>query len=492
MILLYNPTSTSPGKANLPISLLSLASVLEGEHPYAIADGNLMRDPFLELPDLIRARRPLLLGMTVMPGPQLNEAVPLSRKVKALFPELPIVWGGYFPTQHHEVVLESGFVDFVVHGQGQVTLPALAEALGRGGAFEDVKGISFLKMGKVRQTSPQPLAPLARFPMMPYHRVEMEAYIHPNYIGSRTTDQNSSFGCPFACHFCSIVSMTHQGWLPETPAVMAENAAYLARHYGVNGLLYHDMDFFIKEARVAEFCERIKPLGISWWALGRIDELARYRESTWRLMKQSGLKMIFCGAESGSDETLKKMNKGGKASVQLARDLVVKMRRHGIVPEYSFVLGFPPEPRRDAETTFSFIRDLKRLNPALELILYTYTPVPVDASKGALPELAARAGFQFPTRLEDWVRPPWREFALRRHPNTPWLDQDLYRGIRQFETVINAYYPTTTDLKLEGWRKMLLKVLGGWRYHLRFYHYPIELQLLQRFLAYQRPETTGF
>lgn len=492
MILLYNPTSTSPGKANLPISLLSLAAVLEGDLAYEIVDGNLMRDPFALLPELIREKQPCLLGMTVMPGPQLNQAVPLSQKLKQLFPELPIVWGGYFPTQHHEVVLASGHVDFVVHGQGQMSLPALVQTLQDGGNPERVKGISFLKDGKVCQTPAQPLTPLTRFSRMPYHRVEMERYIHPNYIGSRTTDQNSSFGCPFACHFCSIVSMTHQGWLPETAEVMAANVRHLVQHYAVNGVLYHDMDFFIKEARVAEFCDRIKSLGIRWWALGRIDELARYSDATWRLMKRSGLKMIFCGAESGSDETLKKMNKGGKASVQLARDLAQKMKHYGIVPEYSFVLGFPPEPQRDAEATFAFIRDLKRLNPALELILYTYTPVPVDASKGALPKLAAEAGFLFPRHLEDWVRPPWREFALRRHPNTPWLDQGLYRRIRHFETVINAYYPTTTDLKLRGLRKLLLKMLGGWRYHLRFYHYPLELQLLHRFLAYQRPETTGF
>ena len=61
-----------------------------------------------------------------------------------------------------------------------------------------------------------------------------------------------------------------------------------------------------------------------------------------------------------------------------------------------------------------------------------------------------------------------------------------------FEAVINAYYPTTTDMKLTGLRRNVLKAIGGWRYHLKFYDYPLELRALQKLFAYQRPETTGF
>jgi radical SAM superfamily enzyme YgiQ (UPF0313 family) len=209
-------------------------------------------------------------------------------------------------------------------------------------------------------------------------------------------------------------------------------------------------------------------------------------------MKQSGLKMIFCGAESGSDEMLERMNKGGQASTQLTLEVAAKMKQYGIIPEYSFVLGNPPEPEKDIEITFNFIRKLKQINPATELILYTYTPVPMDAGGGNLYENAVAAGFKFPETLEDWVHPPWDEFALRRRPKTPWLDNSIYTKVRNFERVINAYYPTTTDTKLTGFRRGLLKTVGGWRYHLKFYNAPFELKVMQKLFAYQRPETTGF
>jgi radical SAM superfamily enzyme YgiQ (UPF0313 family) len=492
MIILYNPTSANPQQAPLPMSLLSLGAILEDKYDYKIIDGNFLTNPCVQLPQILQEHRASVLGMTVMPGPQLNEAVPLVKKIKQISPGLPIIWGGYFPTQHSDVVLKSGYVDYVVHSQGELTFLELLNVINNGGALSDVKGISYREGDQIKQNVSRPLTPLDEFPLFPYHRIDMERYIRNNYIGSRTTDHNSSFGCPFACNFCAIVSMTNQRWLPESPQRMADSLEFLRDRYGVNGILFHDMDFFINEARAAEFCDRIKNFGMSWWALGRVDELHRYEDSTWKLMKQSGLKMVFCGAESGSDVMLKQMNKGGKASTQLTLDLVVKMKLYGIIPEYSFVLGNPPEPERDIEIAFDFIRKLKKQNPALELILYTYTPVPMDASGGNLYEKAKAAGFTFPRTLEEWVREPWRNFALRRDPKTPWLDGKIYSKIRNFERVINAYYPTTTDMKITGFRERILKLFGGWRYKIQFYNYPIELRILQRLFKYQRPETTGF
>ncbi|GAB4424767.1 MAG: hypothetical protein Kow0031_03930 [Anaerolineae bacterium] len=492
MLILYNPTSTSPGKAPLPLSLMALAAVLEGKFDYRLVDGNLLRDPFTELPQIIRDSGATALGMSVMPGPQLNQAVPLAQKLKADFPQLAMIWGGYFPTQHTDSVLTAPYIDFAVRSQGELTLLELLAALRNGGDLSAISGLSYRRNGAVTHNPPRTLTPLEAFPTLPYHRVNLRQYIQRNYIASRTLDYNSSFGCPFACNFCAIVSMTNRGWLPESPARVAGQLKMLRDEHGVNGILFHDMDFFVSERRVAEICDRIKDYDLSWWALGRVDELMRYKDSTWRLMKQSGLKMVFCGAETGSDDMLKQMNKGGQLSTQMTLDLAVKMRQYGIVPEYSFVLGNPPEPERDIEITFEFIRKLKALNPAVELILYTYTPVPADAGGGDLYRRATEAGFRFPETLEEWVQSPWREFALRRKPNTPWLDSDIHTRVRNFERVINAAYPTTTDTRLTGLRRALLQAAGNWRYRAKFYHYPLELRLLQKLFAYQRPETTGF
>jgi anaerobic magnesium-protoporphyrin IX monomethyl ester cyclase len=165
------------------------------------------------------------------------------------------------------------------------------------------------------------------------------------------------------------------------------------------------------------------------------------------------------------------------------------MRAYGVVPEFSFVLGAPPDPNRDVDDTFAFIRRLKRMNPATEIVLYTYTPVPLD---GQLYTAAQRAGFAFPDTLDDWASPAWQQLSMRRGDGIPWIDGAVRTRVRNFERVINAFYPTTTDPRLTGWRRLMLKAASAWRYKLEWYRAPYELRVLHRLVHYQRPETTGF
>jgi hypothetical protein len=206
-------------------------------------------------------------------------------------------------------------------------------------------------------------------------------------------------------------------------------------------------------------------------------------------MKRSGLKMVFCGAESGSTEMLKRMNKGGTASAELTIELAARMKTYGVVPEFSFVVGNPPDPEADLAQTLSFIRKLKQVNEAAEIILYVYSPVPMD---GTFYEAARNHGFSFPETLDAWVSDKWHAFALRRDPSTPWSHGDVRRKVRDFESVLNAYYPTVTDMRMTPARRTLLRAASAWRYHTRAYSKPVELNFLQRAFRYQRPETTGF
>src|SRR5260370_39792623 len=76
-----------------------------------------------------------VLAMTVMPGPQLGQAVPFARELKRRHPELIMVWGGDFPTQHYEVCVRAPYVDYVGRGHGEGRfLPFLDPLRTRGAA----------------------------------------------------------------------------------------------------------------------------------------------------------------------------------------------------------------------------------------------------------------------------------------------------------------------------------------------------------------------
>jgi anaerobic magnesium-protoporphyrin IX monomethyl ester cyclase len=489
-VLLFNPVSTSPGKQRLPMSLLAIAAVIDQDYTPEIIDGNLVADPAAEIIHRAQSTDAKVLGVTAMPGPQLRQAIEVCKRVKAELPGLMILWGGYFATHHGAVCLESGIVDYVIEGQGEAPFRKFIDTIYYGGSLEEIPSLVWMDNGSVRVNPRAPMVPLDNLPLYPYHRVNISDYRGTSYLGDAVLSHQTSFGCPFACSFCAVVKLVNQRWLPESPARVEQVTRMMVEDHGANAMEFHDMDFFVSEPRAAEIADRITPLNINWWALGRVDTLSKYSDATWEKIKRSGCKMIFMGAESGSLETLKIMNKGGQSDPDKTLYMAEKLKQVGIVPEFSFVMGNPPDPIADIENTIKFIRKLKTINPAAELILYIYTPVPHDRSE--LLRVAEELGFAFPQTLEEWASPEWESFAHRREPDTPFYKDGARRKVRDFETVVNAYYPTVTDIRLQGTMRRMLKILSGIRYQLEWYNWPYELKALQRLIKYRRPETIGF
>ena len=113
------------------------------------------------------------------------------------------------------------------------------------------------------------------------------------------------------------------------------------KEHRVDAVHFYDNNFFLKEAHAEELAERIAPLRIRWWCEARIDVMLRFSDRTWERLRRAGLTMAYFGAESGSDESLKKMSKNLTTAQTLA--LAEKARRFGIVPEFSFMFGDPDD-----------------------------------------------------------------------------------------------------------------------------------------------------
>ncbi len=491
-LVFYNPRSSVGRKPILPMSLLAVGATLEGTRDYQLVDGNLETDPLAELDARIgEPAHDTVLGVTVMPGPQLEEAVPLCRELKRRHPSLTVVWGGYFPSQHWDSCLRAEFVDFVVRGHGEQVFGSLLDHLeGEGPELAMIPGLAWKSDdGTARCNPPAPVPHPGKLPPWNLDRLPMERYLRRTFLGDRTVAYHSSYGCPFRCNFCAVVTMVEGRWLAQPAQRVAAAVSEYRSRWAVDAVEMVDNNFFVHEERVAEFSDRISDLGVSWWGEGRVDTMLGFEERTWRLMAASGLKMVFLGAESGSEETLKQMDKGGRLTPDLTRELVRRMAHHGIVPELSFVVGNPPDPAADAARTMEFVREIKAINPATEIILYLYTPVPLA---GTLFEEARARGFVFPETLDEWVSNDWLDFAQRRSSTMPWMQRSLQQQILDFERVLNAYYPTTTMDSLGGFARTGLRWISAWRYRWRCYRWPVELGLVQRLIAYQRPETSGF
>jgi hypothetical protein len=64
--------------------------------------------------------------------------------------------------------------------------------------------------------------------------------------------------------------------------------------------------------------------------------------------------------------------------------------------------------------------------------------------------------------------------------------------IRNFETVLNGYYPTVSDIRLNQVKRKMMQLAAGLRYKINFYRFPYEIKLLQKVWKYRQPEIQGF
>jgi hypothetical protein len=487
MLILYNPRAAE-SKPRVPMSLMALAAVLEGRRDYAIVDGNLDPDPQRTIAGCIESSPgPHYLLCTVMPGPQLSRAVPHSRSLKQRFPALVVVWGGYFPSMHPEVTLRSGYVDFVVQGQGEQTLLELLTVLEGGGPLREVAGLCYLENDAVRSNRPRVLTDPNTLPRFPYHRLSMDRYLGRTFMGRRTVCHHSSVSCPFPCSFCAVIKVYGRAWLAETPERMHATLQHLRDTYRIDAVEFYDNNFFTHESRTVEFAERIRDLGLSWWGEGRVDTLLKYDDRSWELMRDAGLRSVFMGAESGSQAALKQMKKD-PLNVHQTIAIAERCKAFGVIPEFSFVLGNPADAHRDIVDSIAFIRKLKEVSPDCEVSIYLYTPMP----GGDMYEQAVALGFAYPATLEEWCSERWLRFSSMRDPQTPWISQADMTLVRNFETVLNAHFPSYTDIKLTKLQRSLLHLISWPRYRARLYTSPVELRAALARIRYRHPQIEGF
>ena len=512
-VLLVNPRMTSLKSTRLPLSLLALAAVLENRYHFQIIDGNTDADPVNRILAQLAKRPDSLLACTVMPGPQVATAIAASRAVRSAFPRVPILWGGYFPTLYPDSALNCSYVDYVARGQGEHTLLELLAGLPDAGdpvardsmyvssckdpsAIASVNGLSWKLDGRIMHNPDRGFINPDTLPMFPYHRLDdVEQYLRPSFLGSRTGVHQVSIGCRFRCSFCGVASMFN-GNTCIPAADRLERDLLALRRYGFNAMQYYDNNFFDREEYTLPLLEVMAKYPTPWWCYARADALATASDQTWRLINASQLRMVYIGAEAADDRALRRMKKGTR--VEHTFEVARRCRNYGVIPEFSFVLGGPEssDPAADIENHFRFIKKLKQIHPECEVILYFYTPTPQrdirfkksDTHIPVMP-MAGLEDSGLPATPEEWTEKRWLDFVC--HQDAPWLTPKLRLRVRDFSKVLYCRFPTVQDYSTPAWGKQLLKGLARWRYATGRYSNSYELDLARRWIRLREPQREG-
>ena len=358
------------------------------------------------------AREADICGITCMTGFQISTMLEAAKLAKEANPKVLLVCGGCHPTLLPEQTLTHPLVDVVVIGQGPRTFSELVAAVAEERELAGIAGLGFKRDGQMVFTTPRAREDLNVFPPIPYHLLpNFEEYLVKTSFAEKTLYYLTSEGCTGNCKFCGEEALYHRRWRSLTVDRIINDIVTLKEKYHFDGVTISDSNFYVNEKRVIEFCERLKPLKLTWGGTsGRPDQLRKYKDETFALMRESGLQDIFLGVESGSDDTLALMSKG--ASVNDTLEVLPRLHKHGIRVQCSFIIGVPGAPiEEDFKSTLGFINKLRKTGLVSQFHLFAYTPLP---GTHFLPE-AEKLGYRSPTSLEGWT-----QYEFHAH-TAPWI-----------------------------------------------------------------------
>ncbi len=427
------PSEISRRKGVLPLSLLSIARQLDPEK-YEIK----IMDEATERISYEAVEGALCCGISAMIGYQINSALKFAKRIRKLYPDVPLVWGGWHPSILPEQTIRNECVDFVVRGQGEITFSELVNALATNKGFGDILGLTYKVNGEIKSNPDRPIVDPNEFAPLPYHLIDMKKFIHGSEFGT-DSPYLSSIGCPFSCGFCAEQVVYGKRWLPLSAGRVISDFKSLINQYKIDSIIINDSNFFVNEERVAEICDGMlkEGMGIKWGnANGRTDQLTKYKAKTWQLLSESGLQSILTGAETYDDGILKVINKG--ATVEDTTGVASIASKYAIKIKFSFMIGLPIADRKESMNQefgrmIDFINSLYKVNSHNHFLLFLYTPFPGTP----LYDKSIALGYKGPTSLEEWGA----FLEGLNHSCTPWTDRHLAEKVYQ----ANFYFPFLSD-----------------------------------------------
>lgn len=340
-----------------------------------------------------------IFGVTCMTGFQIGRMLKAVQIARRSNPGIKIVCGGWHPTLMPEQTLTHDLIDYIVLGQGLWSFRDLVDCIRKNELPVNVPGVGYKQDGKLFINPRPPIRDINDFPPTPYHLTgHYENFLFETSYGKRTAYLLTSQGCPGNCYFCSESAFHFRKWTARPVEFIIEIIKNLKEKYQIDSMAIADSNFFVDEKRVAEFCRQMIPLKLRWGGTSsRSDQLARYKDETWELMRDSGLFDIFLGVESARNETLRVMNK--RSTIEDTLSVLPKGKQYGIRLQCSFVIGVPGvDIEEDFKADMDFINKWRKSGCVAQFHMFSFTPYP------GVPflEAAFKLGYEQPKTLDGW------------------------------------------------------------------------------------------
>ncbi|MGV3698187.1 B12-binding domain-containing radical SAM protein [Flavobacterium sp.] len=260
-------------------------------------------------------------------------------------------------TDHYQEYIEKG-ADFILQGEGEITLLELVKKLDACQDTDDLQGIVFKKKEAIQVNTKRAVQQdLDEFPMPAWDLVDIEGYrkIWKSGGVEFTLNIATTRGCPYKCNWCAKPIYGNR-YNAHSPEYIVKQIAFLKERFGVTRFWMCDDIFGLKPNWVQEFNARLKEenLRIKYYIQSRVDLLLK--ADTIDCLAASGLEEVWVGAESASQKILDAMDKGTTVgqiyeATKLLKDKKIKVA-------FFLQFGYLQENQDDIAKTIAMVREL--------------------------------------------------------------------------------------------------------------------------------------
>ena len=264
-VVFFFPAFSSQ-EATAPLGILAVSTpLLRAGYQVKLIDStitpNFQRRVIEELKDA------LCLAVSLVTGPMIRETVQIAREVKRLYPNMPIVLGGWHPSLLPDQTLAAEFVDVVVVGQGEEALLEVVQRIEAGESLRRHSGRRATRRTAGSRFNPtRPLRPLQEMPPKAYHLADFDAY--QRVCGRRWAMYTSSLACPYNCGYCTNDGVYGRKWNALDPDQVVEETTDLVSRYNLELLWIVDDNFLVDRERAVGIAEGLVRRGVKFdWSI---------------------------------------------------------------------------------------------------------------------------------------------------------------------------------------------------------------------------------
>ena len=259
-------------------------------------------------------------------------------------------------TDHYEDYLQHS-ADFIVMGEGEISLLALVNSIKHKTTFDDIHGIAF-KKGNETIVNPKRaiLTELDTLPLPAWDLLDIHPYKNAwKNHGYFSINLATTRGCPYKCNWCSKPIYGNR-YNSRSPQHVVKEIKYLQTLFAFDHIWFSDDIFGLKPAWVQEFNEVLKAenIKIKYKIQSRADLLLK--DDTIISLAESGCDEVWIGAESGAQKILDAMDKG--TSVEQIKESTLIMKKHGLKPCYFLQFGYLSENWTDIKATLNLLFEM--------------------------------------------------------------------------------------------------------------------------------------